>query len=42
MTNGWTEKVEKLEKENAELEETIKNLRWEGDKYQKILDSIDL
>jgi len=41
MKNGWTEKIEKLEKENTELKETIKNLRWEGDVYQKKLDSID-
>ena len=32
----------KLEKENAYLKETIKNLRCEGDEYQKSLDQIDL
>ena len=42
MKNGWTEKIEKLEKENTELKETIKNLRWEGDEYQRKLDNIDL
>jgi len=41
LKNQWTEKIEKLEKENTELKETIKNLRWEGDEYQKKLDSID-
>ena len=42
VTNGWTKKVEKLEEENAKLKETIKNLRWEGDEYQKRLDNVDL
>ena len=42
LKNQWTERLEKLEKENAELKETIKNLRWEGDEYQRKLDNIDL
>lgn len=41
MINEWTEKIEKLEKENIELKETIKDLRWEGDEYDKKLDRID-
>jgi len=41
MKNGWTERLEELQKENAVLKETIKNLRWEGDEYQKKLDKID-
>ena len=35
------DRVKVLEKENAELKETIKNLRWEGEEYQKKLDQID-
>lgn len=42
MKNDWTERLEKLEKENAEQKETIKNLRCEGEEYQKSLDYIDL
>ena len=42
MTNGWTEKIEVLQKENAELKETIKNLREEGEAYDKIFDNVDL
>lgn len=42
MTNGWTEKIERLEKENAELKETIKNLREEGEEYDFKLGEIDL
>ena len=42
MVNEWTEKIEKLEKENIELKETIKDLREEGEEYQKNLDEIDL
>ena len=41
MVNEWTEKIEKLEKENIELKETIKGLRWEGEEYDKSLDKID-
>lgn len=41
INNRWTERIEELEKENAELKELIKNLRWEGDEYQKKLDRID-
>ena len=41
VTNDWTEKIEELERENAELKETIKGLRWEEEEYQKKLDSID-
>jgi len=42
MTNGWTEKIKKLEKENAVLKETIKNLREEGEEYDFKLGEIDL
>ena len=42
IKNGWTEKLEKLQKENAELKETIKNLREEGEEYDWKLDNIDL
>ena len=42
MTNGWTEKLEKLQKENAELKETIKDLREEGEEYDFKLGEIDL
>ena len=42
MKNGWTERLEELQKENAELKETIKNLREEGEEYDKIFDNIDL
>ena len=41
MKNDWTERIDELEKENAELKETIKSLRWEGDEYQRKLDRID-
>jgi cell division protein FtsB len=37
-----TEKMEKLEKENIEMKETIKGLREEGEEYQKKLDIIDI
>ena len=42
IKNGLTEKLEKLQKENTELKETIKNLREEGEEYDKIFDNIDL
>ena len=42
VKNGWTEKLEKLQKENAELKETIKNLREEGEEYDWKLGEIDL
>ena len=42
MTNGLTEKLEKLQKENAELKETIKSLREEGEEYDFKLGEIDL
>ena len=42
IKNGWTEKLEKLQKENAELKEAIKSLREEGEEYDKIFDNIDL
>jgi len=42
IKNGWTERLEKLQKENTELKETIKNLREEGEEYDKKLDFIDL
>jgi len=42
IDNGYTEKIEKLQKENTELKETIKNLREEGEEYDKIFDNIDL
>ena len=41
VSNDWIKKIEKLEKENIYLKETIKNLRWEGEEYQKKLDGID-
>ena len=42
MTHVWAEKAGELKKENAKLKETIKNLRWECEEYQKRLDNIDL
>ena len=42
IDNGYTEKIEKLQKENTELKDTIKNLREEGEEYDKIFDNIDL
>ena len=42
LTNDWIEKLEKLEKENAEQKETIKDLRWEDNEYDKKLNQIDL
>ena len=42
IKNGLTEKLEKLQKENTELKETIKSLREEGEAYDKIFDNIDL
>ena len=42
IKNGLTEKLEKLQKENTELKETIKNLREEGEEYDFKLGEIDL
>ena len=42
MKNGWTERLEELQKENAELKETIKDLREEGEEYDFKLGEIDL
>ena len=42
MKNGLTEKLEKLQKENTELKETIKNLREEGEEYDFKLGEIDM
>ena len=41
LKNHWTEKIEKLERENIDLKETIRNLRWEGNEYEKKLNKID-
>lgn len=41
LKNHWTEKIEELERENIDLKETIKNLRWEGNEYEKKLNKID-
>ena len=41
LENAWTLKIDTLEKENFDLKETIKNLRWEGDRYQNDLDKIN-
>lgn len=41
MENEWTKEIEKLEKENIELKETIKDLRGEGEEYDKRLNKID-
>ena len=41
LKNHWTKKIEELERENIDLKETIKNLRWEGNEYEKKLNKID-
>jgi len=33
--------LNRIQKENIELKETIKGLRWEGDEYDKKLNRID-
>ena len=42
IDKGYTERLEELQKENAELKEAIKSLREEGEAYDKIFDNIDL
>ena len=42
IDKGYTKKIEELEKENVVLRETIKDLREEGEEYDKKLDFIDL
>ena len=41
LKNDWTEKIENLERENIDLKETVRNLRWEGNEYEKKLNKID-